>query len=167
MQSNFKAPPLRVSDLPVTEAVYAFVDGASGTPTHIAASTLLGALEAANWPVHDVHMGQGLIDAITRGDLNEEQDHALKLPDEALASPILVGEWGQEHIIIDGSHRLWRLYERGDRTFPARVVPEKLWRAFTIRDMPGSGAFWDDFNRTAKVRTPEMERLLRLLGGSR
>lgn len=150
--------------LPNTEMVYTFVEH-NGTPTHIAASTLGTVLEARKFPVTDCIIAPSLVAALERGDLGVEEPHALRLPVEALERPGIIGEWGDAHISIDGAHRLWRRWKRGDRTFPARVVPEKVWRLFTICDMPGTGAQWNEWNRTAQVRTPEMEALMRLLRG--
>lgn len=157
---------LRMSQLPITEAVYTFVEH-NGTPTHIAASTLLRGLERPGkaWPVTRCMIGASLVEALERGDLGVEPPHALRLPESALERPGIIGEWGDTHISIDGAHRLWRRWKRGDADFPAYVVPEAAWREFVIADMPGSGAFWDHFNRNAEVRTPELEALLRLLGG--
>lgn len=157
---------ISLSQLPITEAVYTFVEH-NGTPTHIAASTLLGGLERPGrvWPVTRCEMAPSLIEALERGDLGVEPPHALRLPLEALERPGIIGEWGDAHISIDGAHRLWRRWQRGDKWFPAYVVPEPAWRAFTIDDMPGSGEEWAAWNKTAQVRTPELEALLRLLGG--
>lgn len=155
---------LRMRDLPITEAAYTFVEH-NGTATHIAASTLLGALERHAAPVTRCMIAPSLVEALERGDLGVEPPHALRLPLEALERPGIIGEWGDTHIAIDGAHRLWRRWKRGDADFPAYVVPETLWRKFTIADMPGSGEYWREFNKTAQIRTPELERLLRLLGG--
>lgn len=155
---------ISMRDLPITEAVYTFVDKA-GTPTHIAASTLLGALERRAYAVTECFIATNLIEALERGDLGVEEPHALRLPDAALERPGIIGQWGDGHISIDGAHRLWRRWKRGDASFPAYVVPEPLWRLCTISDMPGSGAMWKEFNRTAQIRTPELEAFLRLLGG--
>lgn len=148
--SNFKG--ISIWEVPDREAIYTFVDDDKGHATHIAATTLREAVERAGIIPQLVMMGESLIEAITGGSLNVEEDHALKLPDEALDTPILVGNWGHKHIIIDGSHRLWRRWKRGDPDFPAYVIPEKAWRRFVIYDMPGDGNFWERFNRTAKVR---------------
>lgn len=132
--------------------VYTFVDDETGQATHIAVEPLLDAIKRAGVVPMIAEMGDSLIEAIKRGDLNVETDHAATLPDEALDAPCVVGAWGDKHIIIDGSHRLWRRYARGDRDFPAYVIPERAWRLFVIDGMPGDGAYWDNFNRTAKVR---------------
>lgn len=150
-------------DLPISESVYTFV--CIGVPTHIAASTLRSALERAQWPVTIAVMGESLAAALEAGSLGVEPAHALTLPDAALAVPCVVCEWGQDHVIADGAHRVWRRWKRGDIDFPAYLVPEPLWREFVIGDMPGSGEFWDTFNRTAEIRTPELEALHKLLGG--
>jgi hypothetical protein len=97
-------------------------------------------------------MGSGLIDALKRGDLGVEEAHALTLPEAALDTPLLVCQWGNEHVIADGAHRLWRRWQRGDRDFNAYYLPEELWRPWVIHDMPGDGQFWDFFNRNIKVR---------------
>lgn len=89
----------------------------------------------------------------------------LPLAGATLEVPGVIGEWGEQHISIDGAHRLWRRWKRGDPSFPAYVVPEAAWRAFCICDMPGTGDEWREFNRTMEVRTPELEALYRLLGG--
>ena len=155
---------LSMRDLPITEAVYTFTTN-DGQAIHIAASTLYGALERANWPVTECHMAPTLIAALERGDLGVEEPHALTLPEEALKRPGIIGEWGDAHISIDGAHRLWRRWQRGDHDFPAYVVPEQLWRQFCVHDMPGSADEWRDWNKNAKIRTPELEAFLKLLGG--
>jgi hypothetical protein len=154
---------LSMFDLPITEAVYTFTEK-SGNVTHIAASTLKGLLEAKGFPVTHCEIGQSLAEALERGDLGVEPPHALSLPDEALERPGVIGEWRGAHICIDGAHRLWRRWKRGDTDFPAYVVPEYIWRMFEIGDMPGTGEEWREWNRTAQVRTPEFEALMRLLG---
>jgi hypothetical protein len=153
-----------MEQLPITEAVYTFVE-TDGTPVHIAASTLLYGLETRSAPVTRCMIAPSLVAALERGDLGVEPPHALRLPESALEAPGIVGEWGDAHIIIDGAHRLWRRWKRGDPDFPAYVLPEALWREFQISGMPGSGEFWRAHNKTAEVRTPEMELLLKLLGG--
>lgn len=141
-----------VDDLPLVEAVYTFVDNA-GQATHIASSSLRRALEGASWPVSVCEIGGTLVTALENGDLGVEEDHAKGLPDAALETPLIVCAWGEaDHVIADGAHRLWRRWKRGDDDFTAYMVPEAVWRQFTIHDMPGSGAFWDAFNRNAKVR---------------
>lgn len=151
---------LSMWDLPITEHVYTFVDKA-GEPTHIAASSLRAAVERSPLKPTWCVIGDSLADALTRGDLGVEEPHALKLPDEALETPILVCQWGADHIIADGAHRLWRRWKRGDDDFLAYVVPEGAWRIFTIADMPMDGAFWDDFNRNAQVRHLDTDAALR------
>jgi hypothetical protein len=150
MDSNFKG--IDISDCDATEIVYTFVDGNTGEPTHIAVSALTRAIQRAGIIPMVASMGEGLIAAIERGDLNQEPDHAARLPSEALEAPCIVGAWGGEHIIIDGTHRLWRRYQRGDRDFPAYYIPEDAWRHFVIHGMPGDGEFWDHFNRNVQVR---------------
>lgn len=148
--SSFKG--ISADELPLDEDVYTFVHSETGEATHIAASTLLKVIKHSGIVPQIVGMGQSLIDAIERGDLNVEEEHAWALPDEALDQPILVGDWGDKHIIIDGSHRLWRRYKRGLRDFPAYCIPEEAWRYFVIYGIPGDGEFWDSFNRNVKVR---------------
>ena len=147
--------------------MYTFVEAEKLMPTHIASRVLFDALTRNRVPVTIAHIAPSLVEAMERGDLGIEEPHALKLPEAALDTPAIVGEWGDTHIIIDGAHRLWRRWKRGDTTFPAYLIPEALWRHFTVRDVPGSGVFWDTFNRTAQVRTPEMEALLKLLAGAK
>lgn len=158
-------------DLPLSTVVYTFVEH-DDTATHIASNILLDALQTRTkvrpqgWPVTDCVIGGSLAAALERGDLGVEPPHALRLPETALEAPAMVGQWGDsDHILIDGAHRLWRRWKRGDKEFPAYVVPEALWRMFTISDMPGTGEEWREFNRTAEVRTPELEFLHKLLGG--
>lgn len=135
----------------VVEPIYTFVD-TDGTVTHIASGQLLAALVRAGAVPMLCEMADSLIACLERGDLGVEEHHALKLPESALDAPLTVGIWGDSHIVIDGAHRLWRRWKRGDRDFPAYMVPERGWRLFELHDMPGDGTFWDDFNRNAKVR---------------
>ena len=144
---------LSMFDLPLDEAVYTFVTH-EGEPTHIAASSLLAAAKASGMRTTYCELGGTLVKALERNDLGVEIEHALKLVDAALEVPLLVCEWGErDHIIADGAHRLWRRWKRGDTNFHAYVIPEPVWRMFTIYDIPGSGAMWDTFNRTVKVRS--------------
>lgn len=157
---------LSMYDLPITEAVYTFTTN-DGQAVHVAASTLRRMIEAhGGYPVTDCEMAPSLIEAMQRGDLGIEEPHAMRLPEEALEVPAIIAEWGDAHVCMDGAHRLWRRWQRGDKTFPAYVVPEALWRQFQISDMPGSADEWREWNRTAQIRTPELEAFLRLLGGS-
>lgn len=144
---------LSMFDLPLSEPVYTFVDGETGEPTHIATGLLLYALKGSRWPIIECEMAQSLVEALERGDLGVGEPHALSLPEAALNAPIIVCEWGDKHIVADGAHRLWRRWKRGDTGFRAYVLPEKVWRNFTIHDAPGDGKFWDHFNRTMKVRS--------------
>jgi hypothetical protein len=143
---------------------YTFVE-TNGEPTHIASMVLYKMLAERNWPVTRCFIAPTLIHALKTNSLGVEEPHAVKLPEAALEKPALVCEWGSDHVIADGNHRLWRRWKRGDKWFPAYVVPEAAWRHFTILGMPGTGEFWAEWNKTAKVRTPEMERLLKLLTG--
>lgn len=139
-------------DLPLTDPFYTFVDR-GGTPTHIACGVLRRALEKSQKAQpYLCEFGESLIGALKRGELGVEEEHALKLPDTALEAPGIVGQWGSDHILIDGAHRLWRRWQRGDTDFPAYMVPEELWRLFVIYDVPFDGAFWDHHNRNSKVR---------------
>lgn len=134
--TTFKAP-LSVLDLPPVEPVYTFVDHA-GEATHIAAGLLGYALREANWPTGRAEIGGTLADALKAGTLGVEEPHALSLPVEALETPIIVCEWGAgDHVIADGAHRLWRRWKRGDTDLICYMVPEHVWRKFTIYDMPG------------------------------
>jgi len=132
--------------------VYTFVDAATGEPTHILVDVLQRIIDQSGIPPTDCALGESLIDALKEGSLGVEEDYARTLADEALRVPLVVCEWGHTHIIADGAHRLWRRWQRGDANFLAYVVPERIWRACVV-DLPGDGAFWDDFNRTAKIRT--------------
>jgi hypothetical protein len=135
-----------------SEPVYTFVDDSTGQPTHILSGRLAAALvRSSAVPIRCV-MDDSLIASLEKGLLGVEEAHALKLPEEALDAPCIVGQWDGAHIMIDGAHRLWRLWQRGDREFNAYYVPEKAWRLFVIDDIGGDGSFWSDFNRTAKVR---------------
>lgn len=137
--------------LPITDAVYTFVNH-DGVPVHIASDALLRALKRSDVVPSLCEFGDTLIVALEKGDLGVEEDHALSLPEAALETPLIVGTWGSKHIMIDGAHRLWRRWKRGDRDFNAYYVPEEAWRRFTIDGMPGSGAFWREHNRNSKVR---------------
>lgn len=139
----------------VTSTVYTFVCSETGEPTHIDVSSLLRIVQAAGLKPIDAEIGDTLEEALRNGRLGVEEHHALKLPEEALKVPALVCQWGErDHVIADGAHRLWRRWKRGDKTFPVFIIPERVWRAFTIPNevMGGDGAYWDDFNRNAKVR---------------
>jgi hypothetical protein len=168
MKSFKDIPPVGLSIAQVLAedpggTLYTFVEGHSMHPTHIASGVLVKLL-TGRFPIHKPEISPSLARALERGDLGVEEPHALKLPEAALDTPVTVCEWGDTHIIADGAHRLWRRWKRGDKTFPAYIVPEKLWRHFVVNGVPGTGEFWDTFNRTAQIRTPEMERLLKLLG---
>jgi|SRR5579864_2720993 len=141
-----------VLELPEDEHVYTFVSNDGTEPTHIAATTLRRALEIMKWPIIKCMIGAELIKCLERNDICIEPEHALALPEEALETAIIVCEWGTEHVIADGSHRLWRRWKRGDDHFKGYTVPEAVWREFAIYDIPGTGEYWDKFNRTAKVR---------------
>lgn len=143
---------MSLRDLPDTEHVYTFVDAITGEPTHIAASTLAAAVKRSALQPVIAEMGGSLVAALEAGTLGVEEDHALKLPESALEEPILVRAWGDTHVIADGAHRLWRRWKRGDKDLICYSIPEEAWRLFIIVDMPGSGEFWDYFNRNAKVR---------------
>jgi hypothetical protein len=122
-------------DMPLFGQVYTFVEK-DGTATHIATTVLLQTLKRAGvTPVLCVY-DQTLVQALERGDLGVEVDHALALPEARLDVPGIVGQWGDEHIMIDGAHRLWRRWKRGDPDFPAYYLAEHLWRRFVINDMP-------------------------------
>lgn len=144
---------LSVLDLGLFEPVYTFVDKATGQPVHVASELLNTACKMSGWPIITANMAPSLVAAMEAGTLGVEEEHALKLPKAALDTPLLVLEYNDKsHVIADGAHRLWRRWKRGDTTFPCRVVPEPSWRMFEIYDMPGTGAEWDEFNRTAKIR---------------
>lgn len=157
--------PIHWSALPVSDSFYTFVE-TDGTVTHLAASLLLRTLERPHrpYPVTRCEFGETLIAALERGDLGVEPNHARRLPEAALERPGIIGLWGDTHISIDGAHRIWRRWQRGDRWFPAYVVPEAAWRVFTIEGIPGDAETWRELNKL-ETRTPEMEALIRLLGG--
>lgn len=133
--------------------VYTFVNSETQQPTHIDVDPLLTAIKRAGVVPMLCEMGDTLEAALERNDLGVEEEHALKLPVEALDVPILVCCWGDTHVVADGAHRLWRRWKRGDKGFPAYVIPERAWRPFVITGLPGDGAFWNDFNRNAKIRS--------------
>ena len=125
-------------------SIYSFTDH-DGNITHIA-STVLRAVSIKLLTPVTCYINDSLREANARGDTGVEAEYALKLADEALEVPILVCEWGVDHVIADGAHRLWRRIQRGDVDFPAYVVPEKAWRHFVITDVPGTTQQWRDFN---------------------
>jgi hypothetical protein len=133
---------------------YTFVSKDDGQAVHIASGCLARFLKdmVGVIPTYEIELDPTVIAAMQRGDLGIEEDHALKLPEEALEAPLIVCEWGGTHIFADGAHRLWRRWKRGDTTFTAWVVPERVWRHFVVMGLPGTGDYWDDFNRNAKVR---------------
>lgn len=138
-------------DMFLKSAVYTFVDNVTRETTHILSGELLAAAKRAGVIPVLAQIGQGLADALERGDLGVEEDHAMSLPEAALEEPALICEWGHEHVIADGAHRLWRRWKRGDKDFPAYLIPETAWRHFII-ELPGDSVFWDYFNRNAKIR---------------
>lgn len=134
--------------------VYTFVTK-EGEVVHINMVPLKAAIIRVGVTPILAEMGGSLVEALEAGTLGVEEDHALKLPEEALDVPGIVGLWGaNDHIIMDGAHRLWRRWKRGDREFPVYVVPEAAWRLYCIPNelVGGDAAYWDNFNRTAKVR---------------
>lgn len=131
--------------------VYTFVGAETGEPVHIAVDPLALLIRMAQVSPIKCEMGESLIDALKAKSLGVEPEHALTLTDAALEAPLIVCEYGDTHIIADGAHRLWRRWKRGDGSFLAFVVPESVWRDYTI-SLPGDGAFWDNFNRNARVR---------------
>lgn len=136
---------------PLTDALYTFVE-TNGEPVHIASTYLLEILKRSGAVPALCLFDATLIQALERGDLGAEGPHALKLPEAALDAPGIVGRWGDRHIMIDGAHRLWRRWQRGDTDFPAYYLTEDIWRRFTVDGIPGDGAFWSDHNSNAKVR---------------
>lgn len=136
----------------IKTAIYTFVDGDTGEPTHIAVEPLLAAIKRSGVIPILAGIGESLVAALERGELGVEEDHALTLPEEALDVPCVVCNWGETHIIADGAHRLWRRWKRGDLEFPVYVVPESAWRLFVVGGIPGDGKYWDHFNRNAKIR---------------
>lgn len=154
MKSKYQRKGISLEDalqLGATDAVYTFVEN-GGKATHIA-SGLLYRMASARLQLTHCFFSPSLEQALERGELGVEEDHALKLPDAALEKPILVCEWGEDHIIADGAHRLWRRWKRGDTWFKAYYVPEKAWRHFVIHGVPGTAEEWDWFTRNAKVRS--------------
>ena len=168
MSKGFTAVGLTMAqtlELDPDGTTYTFVEkDHRARPTHIASGVMWQAVHR-RLPVTRCFIAPTLVAALVAGSLGVEPPHALKLPDSALDTPAMVCEWGPDHVIADGNHRLWRRWKRGDDDFPAYVIPETLWRHFVITDMPGDADFWDTFNREAHVRTPEMARLLKLLTG--
>lgn len=174
--ANSKAPGMTIAQMlqydPSGET-YGFVHDDKHNVTHVAVGALKrlvaaynGAFSSRPLPLDQCAFSDTLTGALERNELGVEIEHALTLSDEALKQPVIVGIWGADkHILLDGAHRLWRVWKRGDQTFPAYVVPEYVWREFVVVDMPGDAAFWDEFNRTARIRTPELEALRRILFG--
>ncbi len=144
----------QVLDIDPLGTTYTFVASDTGEAIHIASGCLLAFLRHVGEaiPTFEIELDPTVIAAMQRGDLGVEEDHALKLPEAALEAPLIVCEWGGTHIFADGAHRLWRRWKRGDTTFRAWVIPERMWRQFVVMGLPGSGDYWDDFNRNAKVR---------------
>lgn len=104
-------------DLPLNEVTYTFVDGETGEPTHIAVSALKAAIKRAGVVPELVMMGEGLIEAMARGDLNVEEDHALKLPD---FPAYLIPEKAWRHFEIEGLPGDGKFWEHVNRTSKVR-----------------------------------------------
>lgn len=134
--------------------VYTFVTK-EGEVVHINMAPLKAAIIRTGITPILAEIGDTLATALEQGLLGVEEEHALKLSESALDVPAIVGTWGDsDHIVMDGNHRLWRRWKRGDTHFPAYVIPEKAWRLYCIPNelVGGDAAYWDHFNRNAKVR---------------
>lgn len=158
---------LSVLAIDPTGETYGFVDNDKNEVTHIATGVIkrIMAEDLIRPPVTQCMFGESLTQAFERGELGVEEDHAMRLPEEALKVPCLIGLWGKSHIMLDGAHRVWRRLKRGDLDFPAYVMPENVWREFIVYDVPGTAAQWNEFNRHAKIRTPVREMLRKAMGG--
>jgi len=62
-----------------------------------------------------------------------EQKHLSTLKDSDLAKPVIVIIWPDgDGTVIDGNHRLLARARRGDKDFPAYIIPAPHWEKILI-----------------------------------
>jgi hypothetical protein len=146
---------LRAADLDLNEPIYTFVTDDPRDPAiHVAADRLRKHVEGSGlYEPHICPWTESLTRMLESNRLGVEEDHALQLSDEALKVPgIFIDVGGGQHVLADGSHRMWRCWKRSDPHFVAYVIPTLDWIPFIVVDLGGDPTFWHEFNTTAKVR---------------
>lgn len=95
-----------------TGETYGFVDRDKSRVTHVATGVIKFLLaELPLKPQLTICMfGDTLCQAFEKGELGVEEDHALRLPEEALKVPALVGLWDDGHLMLDGAYGAYGVY---------------------------------------------------------
>lgn len=135
---------ISVFRLPKAEQVYTFKEDKTGELHHFAVDQMNAYIRAALKPELIVIHPDMLKHLVNRG--GWEPDHLANMSDAALEAPCTLIDYGDgTHVLADGVHRVLKHAQKGHDTFPAYVVPERIWRRFLIEDVPREIVDWDDF----------------------
>lgn len=121
--------------LPRNEQIFSWQDPSSGKVLHFAATSLLSEIKDKKELVRFSEIDLKFIETIVKK-RGIESHRLTRLTDEQLQEPVLVLDYEDGHLMIDGHHRLLCRHLKGMTTFLFFLVPKEIWEKFQITDIP-------------------------------
>jgi hypothetical protein len=128
--------PIHVSMLGPHEEIFSWADP-DGPTLHFAVTQLNAYLQQWSWPTREMQFPSAFdrwLEA-NRG-VDRARSAALTPEDLEVPATVLIMSNGQT-LLVDGTHRIHRLYRDGHRRSDCRVVPPQVWASFLISGMRG------------------------------
>jgi hypothetical protein len=128
-----------------SDEVFSWTDARTGGVIHIAVTRLNAYLGGTGWPLVRVVIDPALAEAVAAQNCIEA-DHVFAITAERREAPVTMLEMDDGTVLpCDGSHRILRRFI--DEVFWVRafMVPERLWRRFSIEGTPGEEAAWRSY----------------------
>jgi hypothetical protein len=113
----------------VREEVFTFSHN-DGTKTYIRSGELREWLleEAMNKVIPITFPEESLESIIARHGLEESRIASMTILEAS--EPVVVGDWGGTHVLIDGGHRRYYWAKQGIHTIRGWAVPQQIWEMF-------------------------------------
>lgn len=161
---------MKLADMMPSDQIFTHTDLDDGSIRHFNPDAIIRAIrESKIVPyVETLNLYQDLIDFL-RSNHGVEEDHLQRI-DHKLEDPILVAYFGplEENIvnlIIDGSHRVVRRWDKGLRDVPAILLSQEQWEPYLIEGLEDTT---DPYEMTRRMHSagvfdkpdPKRDRLL-------
>lgn len=136
---------MKIAELGPTDQVFTWVDPDTNETLHFAATKALfwcvGAIVRGECTGGLVPLNEQLKRVLTE-QRSIDQEHVKSLTEQQAKMPIVICMMPDgTGLTIDGHHRAWAAFQRGDTEIRAFILEEPQWRRFIIEDVPQS---WTD-----------------------